>query len=472
MSEVRKTNGNESKKLSVSGQVRQPDNHPVAGVIVRVFDKEMRTEEQLGETTSDNNGHYHINYSSAQIRRSGKSNADLIVRALNRDGKVLATSPLIFKAAPEQTIDLTLDGAVQPTPSEYERLLNDVTPAMQGTPLAELKQDDISFLSGETRNDALHIAYLVIAARRSAKFNVPAAAFYGLFRQDLPTRAGALLLQKPDSLRQALQASIQQNIIPASISVQIDTISKTLAQPTHLSQLDQEDQIPVLKILGTTTLPPEKQARFLNSFVQHDGTIEDFWQTIRQDTQFDAEQIKELQLTLQLGLLTQNHAPLLRELQKHKPLRSIASLRDLAGMEQSDWMSLVQSKDVGVPDEVPGQTAEEKSRNYVQGIMQLMETAFPSATVAANLARANRPEHRDVIQFFNNSSDFDLETDHIDSYLADHGARAFNRVGDKDGLVNQLKSMQRVFNITPRYEEMQTLLDDNLDSAYAIATLP
>lgn len=460
-----KPDANEPTAFHVQGQILQADGRPADHVMVRAFDKEMRSEEQLGEAITDDDGHYLIQYTAAQFQRAEKGSADLIVRALGNDGQVLAASPVLFNAVAEETIDLTLDGAVPPALSEYERLMNDLTPLMQGVPLTELTEEDINFLSGETGNDAMNVVYLVVAAQHSAKIDIPTAASYGFFRQNLPTELGALLLQKPDALRQALRAGVEQNIIPASIGAQIEKIIETLAQPAHLSQLDEHDEPPVLKVLATTTLSREKQAKFLSLGAQHDGAYKDFWQSLRQDPDFGAEPVRELQLTLQLGLLTGNHPPLIRELRKRE---SLNSLRDLAALEPSDWLTLVAS--AGVPDGVQGESGEEKSKNYVDGMMQLTESAFPTATIAAKLTRENLPESSDVISFFSNRPDFDFEGTRIDDYLSHHKESAFRDVRNREGLTNQLKGMQRLVHIAPRYEHMRTLLDEGLDSAYAISS--
>ena len=43
---------NELKQFNVRGQIRHSDSRPLVDGIVRAFDKEMRSEQQLGEATT------------------------------------------------------------------------------------------------------------------------------------------------------------------------------------------------------------------------------------------------------------------------------------------------------------------------------------------------------------------------------------------------------------------------------------
>jgi len=171
-------------------------------------------------------------------------------------------------------------------------------------------------------------------------------------------------------------------------------------------------------------------------------------------------QISELQLTLQLGRLTQQHAPLVAALLKRGSNgQQLQSLGELAGMQEDDWLALVRQPGVGIPKSADHGSGNKEAENYVQGIMQLLAAAFPTAVVAAEMKRANRPEDNDALRFFANCPDFELGTTRIDDFLASHGEQAFAGVNDKKALLQQLKSMQRVFNVSPNYQHMQALLD-------------
>jgi hypothetical protein len=247
------------------------------------------------------------------------------------------------------------------------------------------------------------------------------------------------------------------------MGTQVDQILAALAQPKQLVQANNEDAIPALQILGTTTLPPEKQARLLYLFAQHDGAAESFWESLAGGPEFNEAQIKEAQNALQLGQLTRNYLPLIRVLKRG------SSLQDLAGMSEADWLALIKRNDVGVPDDVPGDTADEKATNYAHELAQGIASEFPTATLAAALVKENSADHSDLIRFFANSPDFDLDT-HVDSYLAANDQRASAGIKDKAGLTDQLKKMQRINHVAPRYDHTQVLLSAGIDSANSISS--
>ena len=143
----------------VRGQIREADGSLFGGAIVRAFDKDMRSEESLGEATTDPKGRYQIRYTAEQFRRAEKGSADLRVSVCNEAGRELASSQILFNAPLNATVDLVIGGSPYRGPSEYERYLEELTPVMQGVQPADLREDqqiqDISFLSsrpGSTRN--------------------------------------------------------------------------------------------------------------------------------------------------------------------------------------------------------------------------------------------------------------------------------------------------------------------------------
>src|SRR5690349_18085455 len=98
----------------VSGTIRLADGSPAAGLAVAAVDRDLRSEQPLGQTTTGQDGSYAIHYGSAFAYRSERSTADVVVRVHGADGAVLASSPTLFNAPVAAVIDLTIPAQALP----------------------------------------------------------------------------------------------------------------------------------------------------------------------------------------------------------------------------------------------------------------------------------------------------------------------------------------------------------------------
>src|SRR6516162_7942845 len=202
----------------VHGQVRQADFSLFVGAVVQASDKDLRSEELLGQAITDQEGRYEIKYNADQFRRGEKGTADLIVRVYANASAApsLATSPIIFNAPPVATVDLVIGGGTYPGPSEYEQLASELAPLLEVSPPVrpvDLTNDDIAFLAGETGLASDQIAIFAAAARLAAQTELPPEVFYGFARENLPTDLHALLAQGRQAQERALQSALKDNII-------------------------------------------------------------------------------------------------------------------------------------------------------------------------------------------------------------------------------------------------------------------
>jgi protocatechuate 3,4-dioxygenase beta subunit len=58
-----------SQIFKVKGTVLQPEGTPLAGVVVKAFDKDLRHEEELGEVSTNQAGEYEFTYTRQQPGR-------------------------------------------------------------------------------------------------------------------------------------------------------------------------------------------------------------------------------------------------------------------------------------------------------------------------------------------------------------------------------------------------------------------
>src|SRR6185436_1348606 len=84
------------------------DSAPLKRVLVKAFDQDVAREDLLGETTTDQEGHYAIAYTTAQFRRTTKEvgGPDLIVHVYDAEGQIIAKSKRKRNARAEEIIDL------------------------------------------------------------------------------------------------------------------------------------------------------------------------------------------------------------------------------------------------------------------------------------------------------------------------------------------------------------------------------
>jgi hypothetical protein len=476
----------------VEGNVSWADGRPVTGIVIRAVDQDLRTEQPLGpyapgfreETRTDGTGHYVIPYTYQQFARAEDDTADLIVRALGADGTVVAASPVLFNAPLTAVINLQIAGAVPGQPSEYDRVVARVIPLLDDVDppsLLSLQPADQPFLAGETGFSQQLISALLSAVTLTrgaiavtvsavAEPSIPIAAFYGLIREGVEPAWSALLLLGTPPLAARMTAAASGGIIPSAIGAQAQRLAAAIsaaAARQALASPTAGQQNAVSQLLGPASLSQGQQETVLTAASSATGSPAQFWDSLSGQPGFDQQTVARLQLTLQLGLLTGNHTPLVQQLLTGPALTSPAGL---VSMDSAAWATLitteVNGQPIGVPPGVPGATTAEQTANYVSGIMGTLQAAFPNQTVA-NLVTTNTTIISDeqlraaVTQFFASSPDFDISTTRISSYLQGQPA-----------LAGQLQRLQRAFQISAGAGSMESLLVAGLDAAHKVANIP
>jgi hypothetical protein len=150
-------NDGDTGQFIVSGRITQSDGRTLSNATVRAFNKDLpslgrRSEQQLGrDVNTDNDGCYKIlwterDFLDGEARMHGKVRPDIFIRILEGD-TLLGESNVHFNADREEHIDLTV---TRPDRSEYENLISQIMPVLQGVAIADLTDEDIVFLKGET----------------------------------------------------------------------------------------------------------------------------------------------------------------------------------------------------------------------------------------------------------------------------------------------------------------------------------
>jgi peptidoglycan hydrolase-like protein with peptidoglycan-binding domain len=469
----------------VRGVVRYEKGLPIPGVKVEAFDIHLRRKDHLGDFITDADGLFEIFYSVEKMQSRGQRTASLLLQVVGKkDGEekesVLTESDILFEAGIVEKVVLRVPGGPTHRWSEYEQLMSEITPLLEGSPVSSLaeneKQQELSYLSGKLGVDLKVLAQLAGSHKLAETTGMPAEVFFGLARKKLPFKLSAVLGQSAERRRTALIAAVHDLIVPGRLLDDLDKIEaqfKDLAARQAVDGLGLKQQGPWQAVIGTTGLTGDQQRLLASRFIEHKGSAPELWKSLREDPVL-LDHVDEIQFTLQLGMLTAAHEPLIRRLREMRG-DGVKSLRDLARFNREDWLKLVSQPDtpggrVSFPAEIIGKDDDKKASNYAGVLTRVIEEAFPVEALAHGIQRDETTQAGTRVFFKNvlaTDTPFDFARTPIAKYIAEHPA-LLEAVENHAALVEDLKVRQRLVKLAPTHERMTPLLKAGLTSAAAI----
>ena len=279
--------------------------------------------------------------------------------------------------------------------SEFDLLLGDLKPLLGSRKLVDLTEDanrhDVSLLASQSIYASEQVAALALAHKLEKDTKTPAAVFYGLVRQGLPADVVALQEAHPDVRLEALRAAVAHGVVPAQIN------GKNIEEyQTGLAPAATE---PLRGLLGKI-LNANELKLFVDQYQKSGQDPDAFWKAIAADRAL-AARAAELKFTVQLGGLTNNHAPL------------VAAIRALPDIQQpSDLVRLDKGMEVAHPDarrrrsgRYAGRQRRRRRRTTTCSRSSAqVEAAFPTPYFAERLGTSP------VATFLKSQPSYDLKT--------------------------------------------------------------
>lgn len=453
----------------VSGTVRDDQGRPLPGMRVQAFDRDLRSEELLGEALTNASGRYQIRYTPEQFRRAEKAAADLRLRVFDADGeRELMASQTLFNAPQRATIDLAIPVTVLHTESEWERYLRELGPLLQTLAPHELNDDDLRFLAGETGIDAEHLNMVrrdALWRHQQAQYKLPPAALYGLLRQGVADDWTRLLQAGPALWRAALKQAIAARQAPAVLA---QLGEQFVSELTELA-IDQAFEAPpdgstdeprIGVLLAGSALKLDVQRLIAGVFLQRlpDDDPRQLWQSLAHAGVPD-EAVRSTRFALEAHGLVHQHLPTLATLQASLA-RGFGAGADLARLARPQWLEVAQAVAKSLPKDFDSAEA------YAESLADRVELAYPTAVVAHRLVEDAHPLRSDVGQLLNLNPEFDLLTGAVGQFMAT--AKLGDIKSPREALAKQLGTEARVGRIAPasnRAKHMQTLQAEGFDSA-------
>ena len=496
----------------VYGLVRDELGQVLDGMWVAVYDRDLRKEQFLGETTTKG-GKYEVVYTAEQFARAEKAQADIVVKILGKEKQVLQQSDIFFNAPQELEVNLNLQGIDYQGPSEWETLTETIIPLLDGVPALELQENeqyqDVSFLAGETDQSPTTLIVWIAAhhlARKTEqeKFPIKAEACYGFLRQgqpgitmdtfmqdiQTPDRAEILkdkllrdLAKIPAGQQQRiLEKAIADNLIPLRVGTTVEMILQNLSQ-LHLQYLAEDTygsgKGTISQLLDLTPEAKAQQTAFLTAYDQHTGNLDEFWEKVRTEKIFDPALVDQVQRNFELSFLTKNYLPLVKTLSRQFDENVYQRLAELARYDREDWVTILQSpgvdgEPIGAPENlgnpVKGKEAIDPLQEYGAALEEQFGRTFPTDAFAGKLHKQEETPLNYKVEmgrFFYNNPDFTLEDHRLEHYLRDN-PEAMAGIANRQEVTQEIKTIQRIFKLNRKFQVVNAVLNQGLSSAQAI----
>jgi hypothetical protein len=446
------------------------------GLKVIAVDKNPGKDVVLGETITDSSGNYTIPYKKEVLQKMGKQKADIEIKIEDpeEESKTYGTSSVHFNADKDEEINLVLQTKSVEKTSEYNQIISDLKPHIRKVSFKDLQENeerqDISYLANKTGWDARLVAMVSLADKYSAESGIQADFYHALFRAGVSTDADGLYRTNSVTVKKIWEKAVEENIIEASLK---PTIEQNLAKfkesgRTHLLENAKPVGVSSLKeLLGISLPDSSKQREFVELYYDHVGDMSSFWANA--EAKFGEETADELQLNGKLGYLTVNNAELIGRLRSDKKVEKspVDLIRD--GLYKPDAWDTVLGNDIPVPKDMPGKTDKEKKSKYINYMVSMLKISYPTAVVAEMVHNNELPVKGDsnvkkeVYEFLRDKHDkFQIGAHPVEKFIKD------NNIKLREDALNEVKRVQRVYQVSPSDKAMIGLLDNNLDSALTI----
>jgi len=399
----------------VRGTVTDANHKPLANLIVRAHERDLRIPQLIGTDKTTTNGEYRIEYHLADFKLGevpARRTPWLIVEVLEGpEGKVLAKQE-VQKASHDQTVLFTLTnvGVV----SEKQRIDETVTPLLkgQGTPAeaprsrakngnekadlhpADLTGADVDFIVLETGLDRAAVQAWATSSRmlrdallqftdeypaqKAALHENGWAFFFGIARQGQATDLDAVLRESAESLNQALKAAVSAHRIPPLNEKQGEILLAVLKLLQGLQQLDPagSGNSDFARVLASLSTPlPNVVALDALTIVQEKGLDDvDALLELTKRHPDAAAPIKNFVRGVRVHQLTSGHEVFSRLLNVRLEGGS-DSIAPLAAMPSAEWMRIASEASIS-----PGLALQTQA---------LVERQHPMTALSAKMSTGN-----------------------------------------------------------------------------------
>jgi hypothetical protein len=464
---------------------------PAAGITVRLYNVGFAGQDvKLGETKSDSQGNYSLSYELSQGQVP-----NLQLRVVDSQNNEVTISTTKFTAQKQEVLNLVVPGSVQPLAPEYQRLAADMDTHIGGIgKLGQAQENagrqDLSLLNQTTGWDARLLALASSAASLVPTTGIGQDVLYALLRAGLPTDPQKLALVSPTAVGKALAKANQSGIVSLN-DQQISaatTAFQGFASKTRLTLTAAGANSSFGDLLGKSALSADQQSAFADLYFSQSSTSGGLWQKVA-GLGIPVETVNALKLQGKLAYLTFNNADLAQKLQQE-----IGSLDNLSQLPEQDfhsnttWKNYLtamagpnntQALDKLIPPAYGGKTTTDRLEAYAADLARKVRLSFPTQVVSRMIEKGDLALGANsapkVTTFLKNAAPlgFQMGRTPLNSFITQNRASLFQNIapGDVAATTESVKTLHRLFQITPSNESLQAAAKLGFTSALDVAAL-
>lgn len=387
--------------------------------------------------------------------------------------------------------------------SEYELTKGIITKIIGNAAIVDLKETatdkqitQLSLHSGLSTDDIMCQVLSILVAK---SVNVPAKltdeVFYAFIKQNLPaelpgdllrgtsewdtidqlvelTASGIVFLD--DAIQeQAIDNAVAQNIVSQIIKINKgDIVSElqnqrsefTLAKPILVGNGN------LRTLLKLSQIKEADYKTVATVFINNKGINPSFWEEIKTyEGVIGANAINDFTTTIEVGNITKNHISTVTFLKNsigNEPGKLFKSASDIAKLDENALVNLINQNGKEVPDNMPGDSLDEKVANYAAAIKSRTEILYPAVSLVATVKTSPvqvLTKINEIESFIDVHSDFNLRQGNVDKYLLDNTSVTLDPKTKEE-----LKVVQRTHKITTNALAGSLLIAEKLHSSLQI----
>lgn len=475
----------------LEGRVVLEHGAPAQEMRLRLYRREFGGGATLlAETTTRETGLYALPYDA-----SGAGGVEL--RAVDAGDVEVPLSRTLHDLDGTAVLNVAAPARLQPATAEFRRMTADLAPhvgemSRLATARENADRQDLTLLNRTTGWDARLIAMAAQAAALSNDQSVGLSqeVLYGLLRAGLPSDRLQLARVSPAAAGLALEKVWAAGIVQLTEDEVEDAKERfaTFARETSLAVPAPGSRSSYRELLDAAGLDEEARNRFASVYLSHRGDGRELWKEAEQAGLVPG-QIRSLQRQGKLAFLTSNSAPMTARLQEvvgaGEPVALVSKgfydaeawkteARTLAGDNPERLAALI-------PPAYEAASVDDRLTAYAEDMARKVRISYPTQVLGHMLERdADDATFRlgdakpATTMLLKNAAaqGFRLGQTPVDSFLAEHPDVLDGLEETAAGTAQEgVKTLQRVYQMTPSNEAMPVLLSLGLTSAFDVVAV-